>query len=119
MGRQIKFRAWNIENKELKTIHLGEDWTIFFDNDAIWGDKKDWLFEQFTGIKDCNGREIYEGDIVDGSLYHKGKCLPTMGTVEYCNEFAAFCLKNEGWQTLFHNHIISSFKVIGNIHEKI
>ena len=108
--REIKFRVWNytynkfIINEDVKTtIQMVEFFR--YSTSAI--------MQQFTGLKDCKGREIYEGDIIE--ILYKNSSIKQNAKVVF--EKGCF-FADLGDRFAYHIYeVADNCEVIGNIHE--
>ena len=117
MQRTIKFRAWD---KTLNKIHC---WSAIENHFTLEELLDDNFFEamQYTGLKDKNDIEIYEGDII---LVNAFMSKHVTGLVAF--DRGSFCVTGnfEGWgydcnTTNFWEMSTNGneYKVIGNIYE--
>ena len=120
--REIKFRGKSVDTSEweygLPTYSLKEDkFEIrypLYDSDGYRGCSRYEVIPetvgQFTGMKDKNGKEIYEGDVVEAIRYDG---LVVTGVVEFRD--CSFVI-NTGYLTIY-TWMDYQIEVIGNIHD--
>ena len=114
--RQIKFRAWSIDNEVM--YQPGDEHGTTTDLDCVryFSEGQNVMLLQFTGLADQNGAEIYEGDVVDVCGHRIAK-LEGVGFVYWCEFSAAFRVKS-GAARLPHPMDPKILTVIGNIHRQ-
>ena len=119
--KNIKFRAWEI-NKSLAG-KMSKPFTLTdIHNNGLGTFGDSYEFMQFTGLKDINGKEIYEGDIVNAVQNYHGKPSSIMfnAKIIYNDNVGSFMISYKNINDVFVNDEIwlrYFLEVIGNIHE--
>lgn len=117
--REFKFRAWDTEKQEMATVNfIGlNDYEVGMEDEECrrWRATYPYVCRlmQYTNLKDKNGKEIYEGDILkvklddgDANLY-----------VKYVK--GEYRVVNEGkWEdSLYAYMYFGDVEIVGNIYE--
>lgn len=128
MTKEIKYK---VATKFCGDAFIGDVWTINLDDGPATGECYIWLHSyggehqeydtskgdvllQYTGVKDKNDTEIYDGFIIQIPLNRK--CI-----VKYAEHMSAFVLAEIGGSAISNNILLhldsDSYEVIGNIYE--
>lgn len=128
MNREIKYRAWLKEEEKMVNVE-----TIDFTDKSMQYLEKNEIIDayllrrmifddvelmQYTGIKDKNGKEIYEGDILKYKFLYDRR-LKHVTLVKFVETEANFGIKDTYGNEipLFRITANNYFEVIGNIYE--
>jgi uncharacterized phage protein (TIGR01671 family) len=107
--RELKFRVYRLDTKEIKPpFTLADAISVSPVHEPL--DPKKHVIVQFTGLKDKNGKEIYEGDVIEFQS-HRGDV--------YWDRSGLWAAH---WRDKEYNHRLfaldqKKFVVIGNIYE--
>ena len=136
--RVIKFRAWqtNVGDYDKITKKFTPKPHYFYGEKVIingngqllsvesgWDiqgveEPTDYVLEQYTGLKDKNGKEIWEGDILRWKHYYEitGEDIETTAKVYWEEKDASFVV-GDWFESLGHLVDEDKVEVVGNIHE--
>ena len=104
--RDIRFRAWHNEAEQYCEGSTSNMFQWLEDGQPV-------ILEQYTGLKDCEGTEIYEGDIVSIGWFDGYGVVERIDSVGWDSDECGFYM-----QKCYENiSDVHRYKVIGNIYE--
>lgn len=127
MNREIKFRAWLKEDKKMENVETMD----FTDKSIQYLEKSEIInayllrrvsfddveLMQYTGIKDKNGKEVYEGDVVKLVHFKDGRKKET-GKVIFLHSQAGFgIIDRDGNEYPLFRNTAKQIEIIENIQE--
>lgn len=119
-----KFRAWNTETKEIEVFETYEEISELFL--ALSADDGFYTIMQSTGLRDKNGKEIFEGDVLQIDFV---KAIVRFGQYRYYGNNGKDVLTGNGFYieclnvmdpdciSPYETDVLDKAEIIGNIYE--
>ncbi|WP_346216386.1 YopX family protein [Caldifermentibacillus hisashii] len=115
--REIKFRVWHKADEKMYEVYGFAQNKWFLKGKQFPMPNGSVVIMQYTGLKDKNGKEIYEGDICETVTY-SGKPFGTIDVVKFSGgAFKLTDIEDALLPIPLDDSDIQSVEVIGNIYE--
>ena len=128
---ELKFRVWSKKQKTydykhpfntLGSFYIAQDGALISDYGNVVApevNQNDFVIEQFTGIKDKNGKMMYVGDIVKMKYPYDKRCVGKFVVIKDPNSPRIGLLDKTKTDEIFdlYNHMSNQYEIIGNIHQ--
>jgi len=132
MSRELKFRVWSVKNNCFVTNGCNMSVLLSLEYEGAINSKD--IYQQYTGLNDSEGNEIYEGDIVINTTSDEEYCSPAViiwGKYEFVGFSLAYkCNKLEDYHAPLIHKIngvdlveefslskMGTYQIIGNASE--
>lgn len=117
---EAKYRAWSEEHNRYCDFVTLDDigrWIGWIESCKIFLTTIDIILEQSTGIKDKNGKMIFDGDVVEHDVYHVGIKAYRSKSEVFVSDLGARIREDKNDEECSLLRHCTNIEFVGNIHE--